>query len=88
MSRFRWRCNCSIPAVENAIIVANATGGYEVGLELALEQIEERKMGKVFVVNRMDNDNADYDKTLEAIAENTDIKPVKNLSSHWQRRCF
>ncbi|HPX57679.1 MAG TPA: elongation factor G [Candidatus Cloacimonas acidaminovorans] len=67
----------AIPAVENAIIVANAAGGYEVGLELALEQIEERKMGKVFVVNRMDNDNADYDKTLEAIAENTDIKPVK-----------
>ncbi|HQJ96871.1 MAG TPA: GTP-binding protein, partial [Candidatus Cloacimonas sp.] len=67
----------ALPAVENALIVANATGGYEVGLELALEQIEERKMGKIIVVNRMDNDNADYDKTLEAIAENTDLKPVK-----------
>lgn len=67
----------ALPAVENALIVANATGGYEVGLELAIEQIENRKMGKVIIVNRMDNEHADYDKTLEAIADNTGIKPVK-----------
>jgi len=67
----------AIPAAENAIIVANATGGYEVGLELAIEQIEHRKMGKIILVNRMDNEHADYDKTLEAIAENTGIKPIK-----------
>lgn len=34
-------------------------------------------MGKVIVVNRIDNEHSDYDKTLEAIAENTKIKPVK-----------
>ncbi|PKN72089.1 MAG: elongation factor G [Candidatus Cloacimonetes bacterium HGW-Cloacimonetes-3] len=67
----------ALPAVENALIVANATGGYEVGLELAIEQIEKRKMGKVIIVNRIDNEHADYDKTLEAIADNTEIKPVK-----------
>ncbi|MCK9309015.1 MAG: GTP-binding protein, partial [Candidatus Cloacimonetes bacterium] len=67
----------ALPAVENAVIVANATGGYEVGLELAIEQLENRKVGKVIVVNRMDNEHADYDKTLEAIADNTGIKPVK-----------
>ncbi len=67
----------ALPAAENALIVANAAGGYEVGLELAIEQLEHRKMGKVIVVNRMDNEHADYDKTLEAIAENTGIKPVK-----------
>ncbi len=67
----------AIPAVENALIVANAAGGFEVGMELAIEQIEHRKMGKVILVNRMDNEHADYDKTLEAIAENTGIKPIK-----------
>jgi elongation factor G len=67
----------ALPAVENALIVANAAGGYEVGLELAIEQLENRNAGKVILVNRMDNEHADYDKTLEAIAENTDIKPVK-----------
>ncbi len=67
----------ALQAVENAVIVANAAGGYEVGLELALEQIEDRKTGIVIVVNRMDNEHSDYDKTLELIAENTDVKPVK-----------
>ncbi|HNX03842.1 MAG TPA: GTP-binding protein, partial [Candidatus Cloacimonas sp.] len=67
----------ALPAVENAVVVANAAGGYEVGLELALEQIEDRKTGIVIVVNRMDNEHSDYDKTLEVIAENTDVKPVK-----------
>jgi elongation factor G len=67
----------ALPAVENVVIVANAAGGYEVGLELAIEQIEKSKMGKVIVVNRIDNEHSDYDKTLEAIAENTKIKPVK-----------
>lgn len=67
----------AVPAAENALIVANAAGGYEVGLELSIEQVEHRHSGKVILVNRMDNEHADYDKTLEAIAENTSIKPVK-----------
>jgi len=67
----------ALPAVENVVIVANATGGFEVGLELALEQVEGKKKGKIILVNRMDNEHADYDKTLEAIHENTGINPVK-----------
>ncbi|MCB5234031.1 MAG: elongation factor G, partial [Candidatus Cloacimonetes bacterium] len=54
----------AIPAVENVVVVANATGGFEVGLELALEQLEGKKKGRVILVNRMDNEHADYDKTL------------------------
>jgi len=67
----------AVSAVENAVVVANAAGGFEVGLELALEQIEGKKVGKVIVVNRMDNEHADYDKTLEAIHENLGLNPVK-----------
>lgn len=67
----------AIPAVENVIVVANATGGFEVGLELALEQLEGKDKATIILVNRMDNEHADYDKTLEAIHENTGINPVK-----------
>jgi len=66
----------ALPAVENAIVVANAAGGFEVGLELALEQLEQHKKGKVVLVNRMDNEHADYEKTLEAIHENAGINPI------------
>ncbi|HHV37007.1 MAG TPA: elongation factor G [Candidatus Cloacimonetes bacterium] len=67
----------AIPAVENVVVVANATGGFEVGLELALEQLEDKKKGRIILVNRMDNEHADYDKTLEAIYENAGFNPVK-----------
>ncbi|MDD3535622.1 MAG: elongation factor G [Candidatus Cloacimonetes bacterium] len=67
----------ALPAVENVVVVANATGGFEVGLELALEQLEGKKKAKIILVNRMDNEHADYDKTLEAIHENAGFNPVR-----------
>lgn len=36
----------AIPAVENVVMVVNGTAGYEVGLELAIEQLENEKVGK------------------------------------------
>ncbi len=66
----------AIPAVENAVLVANAASGFEVGLELAIEQLEQRRVGKIVVVNRMDNEHADFLKTLESIHENTGLNPI------------
>jgi elongation factor G len=66
----------AIPAVETAVIVANAAGGFEVGLELAMENLEHKHCGIAVLVNRMDNEHADFDKTLELIHENTGIAPV------------
>ncbi len=66
----------ALPAAETALIVVNAASGYEVGLELHLEQLEGKKTGKAVVVNRMDNEHADFDKTLEAIHENCGINPI------------
>jgi elongation factor G len=67
----------ALPAVENVIVVANAAGGFEVGLELALEQLEDKAKGKIILVNRMDNEHADFEKTLESIHENTGINPIR-----------
>lgn len=69
----------AIPAVENVVLVANAAAGFEVGLELAIEQLDHKKVGKVVVVNRMDNEHADFAKTLDAIYENTGLKATPLL---------
>ncbi len=63
-------------AVETAVVVANATGGFEVGLEQALELLESKKIGKALLVNRMDSENADFNKVIELIYENMEIKAV------------
>ncbi len=66
----------AIPAVETVVLVANAASGFEVGLELAIEQLDGVKVGKTVLVNRMDNEHADYLKTLESIHENTGLNPI------------
>ncbi len=61
------------PAVETAVIVANGGGGYEVGLEKALEQVQGKNNAKAIIVNKLDQEHSDFYKTLETITENTDI---------------
>lgn len=63
----------AIPAVESVVLVANAVAGFEVGLELAIEQLDHKKVGKVVLVNRMDSEHADFQKALDSIYENTDL---------------
>ncbi len=63
-------------AVENLLFVVNAAGGFEVGLEQSIELLEDKKLAKAIIVNRMDNEGADYNKALELIKENTNMVPV------------
>ncbi|MCF7793601.1 MAG: elongation factor G [Candidatus Cloacimonetes bacterium] len=63
-------------AVENVLFVVNAAAGFEVGLEQSLELLGDRKVTKSIIINRMDNEGADFKKALELIGENTDITPV------------
>ncbi|MBW6515085.1 MAG: elongation factor G [Candidatus Cloacimonetes bacterium] len=64
-------------AADSVAIVANAAGGFEVGLEQTLEQLSDRKnLSTVIIVNRMDNEHADFEKTLELIKENLGITPI------------
>lgn len=69
----------AVPAVENVILVANAVSGFEVGLELAIEQLDHKKVGKAVLVNRMDNEHADFHKALDSIYENTGLKATPLL---------
>ena len=66
-------------AVENLLFVTNASVGYEVGLEQSIELLDKRMDAKGIIVNRMDNEGADFNKVLEAIRENTDLNPIPIL---------
>jgi len=66
----------AVQAAETAVVIANAANGYEVGLELAIEQLSQHNIAKALIVNRMDNEHADFDKVIEAIHENAQIQPV------------
>lgn len=66
-------------AADTVAVIANATGGYEVGLEKSLEILDGKNVAKAIFVNKMDADQADYYKVLDAIKENSGIHPVPVL---------
>ncbi|MDZ4247583.1 MAG: elongation factor G [Dehalococcoidia bacterium] len=55
--------------VESAIFVVCAASGVEVGTELTWGYAEEAAMPRIIFVNKMDRENADFDRTLSAIQE-------------------
>ena len=55
----------SLKVSDTALMVLNARSGVEVGTELTWEYVEKFKTPACFVVNHMDNEKADYERTLE-----------------------
>jgi elongation factor G len=52
---------------EGAVIVVCATSGVEVGTEMVWGYCEEAKLPRLIFVNKMDRENADYFKVVDAI---------------------
>jgi elongation factor G len=53
-----------IRVCESALIVVSANSGVEVGTEQAWDYAGEAGLSRVFIVNKMDRENADFSKTL------------------------
>jgi elongation factor G len=55
----------ALQVCDAAIILLNGVAGIEVGTETAFRLAEQKKMPRLFFVNRMDKEHADFDKVLE-----------------------
>lgn len=56
-------------AVDIAMIVLSATSGIEVGTEKAWKYTEKIKLPRAFYINKMDRENADFDKVFDSLKE-------------------
>jgi elongation factor G len=59
----------ALSVADGAIILVDAVAGVEVGTELAWRYADEFKLPRFFLINKMDRDNADFDKTYTALEE-------------------
>jgi elongation factor G len=59
----------ALSVADGAIILVDAVAGIEVGTELAWRYADEFNLPRFFVINKMDRDNADFEKTYAAIEE-------------------
>jgi elongation factor G len=58
-----------IRAAESAIIVISAKDGVAVGTEKSWDYANEENMPRLLFINKMDDENADYDKVIEQATE-------------------
>jgi len=68
----------ALRVVETAVILIDAVDGIQVGTELVSSYVDEAGIPRMFFVNGMDEENADFQKTLDAVknAYGTGVAPV------------
>lgn len=69
----------ALHVADAAIVVVDAVAGVEVGTELVWQYCDERKLPRFVVINKMDRENANFQKTLEGVqaAFNAKLVPVQ-----------
>ncbi len=68
-TNFLWDTRASLRAVDAGVVLVSAAGGVEVGTEKVWEMMEELKIPGIFVVNKLDRENTDFDQTVASIQE-------------------
>lgn len=68
-SNFLWDTKASLRAVDGAAVLVDSVAGVEVGTEKVWEMLEEFGLPRVFVVNKMDRENADFGRAVESIRQ-------------------
>lgn len=59
----------ALRVVEAAVVVIDAVSGVEVGTELAWQHLEQNKGPRFIFINKMDRDNASFERALKSVNE-------------------
>jgi elongation factor G len=78
-SDFTGEVKCGLKITDTALVFLKAVEGLEVGTEIVWEYTREYKNGSIFIINKLDNENADYEKTVNAAKERfgNDVFPIQ-----------
>jgi len=71
---FVGEVKAGVRVAETAIIVISASAGVEVGTEQAWQYSEEGKVSRIVYVNKMDRENANFDRCMEDIQNKFGLK--------------
>jgi elongation factor G len=68
-SNFLWDTRASLRAVDSAAVLIDSVSGVEVGTEKVWDMLEEYQLPRIFVINKMDRENAQFDRAVEAVQQ-------------------
>src|SRR5574341_1317894 len=69
----------ALHVADAAIVVVDSVAGVEVGTELVWQYCDERKLPRFVVINKLDRENANFQRTLESVqrAFKANLVPVQ-----------
>ena len=73
---FVGEVKAGLRAADGAVLVVCAASGVEVGAELQWQFADETSMPRIVFINKMDRDNASYERTLEQLRTKFEAKFV------------
>jgi elongation factor G len=59
----------ALSVADSALVVIDAVSGYEVGTEVAWNYCDKFNLPRMLLINKMDRENADYQKSLSSMQE-------------------
>ena len=72
----------AMSVADAAVILVDAVAGIEVGTEMAWRYADEFNLPRFVVINKMDRDNADYEKTYAAVKEFIEARGKRVVQVH------
>ena len=69
MDDFVGGAYASLTVADSAVIVLNAQNGVEVGTEIHARLLDKLKKPQIYLVNQIDHDKGNYEKTVESIKD-------------------
>jgi len=61
---------------DSALILVDSVAGLEVGTEVAMQRAAEFKLPMMMVINKMDRENANFQKAMASVEEGTDYRMI------------
>jgi elongation factor G len=68
-TNFLWDTRASLRAVDAGIVVVGALEGVEVGTEKVWAMLEEFKLPRILIINKLDRENSNYKQAMESIQQ-------------------
>jgi len=72
----------ALSVADGAVLLVDAVSGIEVGTEMAWRYTDDFNLPCFIVINKMDRDNADYEKTFAAVEEFVQLQGKRVIKVH------
>ncbi|MDO9545863.1 MAG: elongation factor G [Pelolinea sp.] len=66
----------AVSVADSAIVVVDAVSGFEVGTEIAWNYCDKFKLPRFLLINKMDRENADYQKALSSVQNYSETRLI------------